>query len=169
MAIKVMRSEERNVFLGDLMGLRLGTKEVENFISKQERLRREGNDGGLGEYDSVSIMERERIMVANAMENKLTDSLVEGVRKKQDFFKLKQRLWWRLGRYEERRKMTNRMREEVERLRKEVRRDHKTQVREIRIETKKKIQDVSLPKELQAGRDHGPCHSPPGGEPIRCR
>ena len=62
MAIKVMRSEERNVFLGDLMGLRLGTKEVENFISKQERLRREGNDGGLGEYDSVSIMERERIM-----------------------------------------------------------------------------------------------------------
>ena len=54
-----------------------------------------------------------------------------------------------MGRDEERRKMTNRMREEVERLRKEVRRDHKTQVREIRIETKKKIQELSLPKELR--------------------
>ena len=48
MAIKVMRSEERNVFLGDLMGLRLGTREVENFISKQERLRREGVRGDWG-------------------------------------------------------------------------------------------------------------------------
>ena len=41
MAVKVMRSEERNVFLGDLVRLHLGTKEVERFVRKQEKLRRD--------------------------------------------------------------------------------------------------------------------------------
>ena len=61
MAIKLMKCEERNIFLGDLMGLRLGTREVEIFISKQEKSRREGESGGLGEYDSVSIMEKKKM------------------------------------------------------------------------------------------------------------
>ena len=45
MALKVMRCEERNVFIGDLIRSGMGTKEVENFISNQEYLRREA---GLG-------------------------------------------------------------------------------------------------------------------------
>ena len=39
MALKVMRCEERNMFFGDLIKARLGTKEVENFIYNQEYLR----------------------------------------------------------------------------------------------------------------------------------
>ena len=34
-----MRSVERNLFIGDLIRMGLGTKEVEDFIVKQERLR----------------------------------------------------------------------------------------------------------------------------------
>ena len=48
MALKVMRSEERNIFFGELIEAGLGTKEVENFISNQEYLRREEGLGGLG-------------------------------------------------------------------------------------------------------------------------
>ena len=39
MAIKVMRREETSVFLGELIGLHLGTREVENFVKNQEKLR----------------------------------------------------------------------------------------------------------------------------------
>ena len=46
MATKVMKCEERNSFMGELMGQRLGTRDVENFIYKQERLRR--GEGGRG-------------------------------------------------------------------------------------------------------------------------
>lgn len=45
MALKVMRCEERNVFFGELLQAGLGTKEVENYIAKQEYLRREGPEG----------------------------------------------------------------------------------------------------------------------------
>jgi hypothetical protein len=47
MSSKVMKCEERNSFMGELMGLRLGTKDVEGFIVKQESLRR-GGGGGRG-------------------------------------------------------------------------------------------------------------------------
>ena len=97
MALKVMRCEERNNFFGDLIRSRLGTREVENFIFNQEYLRREEGTGGLREGDRHTILEREREMVGKAMENKLTDSLAEGVRKRQEFNILKDRLWWRLG------------------------------------------------------------------------
>ena len=117
MATKVMRCEERNIFFGDLIRVRLGTREVDNFISKQERLRRGEGNGGMGEYEIASITEREREMVLKAMENKLADSLAEGVKKRQELIKLKQRLWWRLKKEEERRKMNNRIRDEVGRLR----------------------------------------------------
>ena len=58
-----MRCDKRNIFLGDLMSLKLGTKEVESFISKQERLRRDGISGGLGDNDSTDIAEKDKIMV----------------------------------------------------------------------------------------------------------
>ena len=74
MALKVMRCEERNIFFGDLIRAKLGTREVENFIYNQEYLRREEDNGGLGEGDRQTILEREREMVGKAMENKLTDS-----------------------------------------------------------------------------------------------
>ena len=88
------------------------------------------------------------------MENKLTDSLAEGVRKRQEFMKLKQRLWWRLNKKEEeKRRMSNRMRDEVGRQREDIKKDHKNQVREIKIEHKKREKDLTLPKELHRYKD----------------
>ena len=104
MALKVMKCEERNVFIGDLIRSGMGTKEVENFISNQEYLRREEGLGGIGKKDMEDIIDRERDMVGKAMTNKLTDSLAEGVRKKIEFNNLKQRLvetWKEGGREEE--------------------------------------------------------------------
>ena len=92
MGIKVMKCEERNVFLGDLVGLELGTKEVENFIVKQERLRRGEGSGILGSNSFKEILDREREMVVKAMENKLTDSLIEAVEKKLELKNLRKRL-----------------------------------------------------------------------------
>ena len=65
----------------------LGTREVENFIFNQEYLRREEGAWGLGEGDRQTILEREREIVGKATENKLTDSLAEGVRKKKEYNK----------------------------------------------------------------------------------
>jgi hypothetical protein len=39
MAVKVTKCEERNVFLADLVKLKLGTKAVEGYIMKQKKLR----------------------------------------------------------------------------------------------------------------------------------
>ena len=114
MALKVMRCEERNIFFGDLIRTGLGTREVENFISNQEYLRRGKGTGGIGDGDKKTILEREREMVGKAMENKLIDSLAEGVEKKKEYNNLKERLWWRLGKKEEeKRKVSNRIRDEV--------------------------------------------------------
>ena len=150
MALKVMRCEERNVFFGDLIRARLGTREVENFIYNQEYLRREEGAGGLREGDKHTILEREREMVGKAMENKLTDSLAEGVRKKQEFNILKDRLWWRLGskKEEEKRRLMNRVRDEVGRQRRLIKKDHQKQIRQIRMDNKCKRKETSLPKEL---------------------
>ena len=60
-------------------------------------------------------------MVGKPMEDKLTNSLAEYVRKRQEYIKLKQRLWWRLGK-----KVSNRLRDEVVRQRKDIKRDHET-------------------------------------------
>ena len=113
-------------------------REVEVFISKQEKLRREGGGVGCGDCNSLSITEREREMVGKAMKNKLADSLAEGVRKRQEFIKIKQTLWWRLRKEEEQRKMSNRLRDEVVMQREDIKKDHKNQVREIRMEHKKR-------------------------------
>ena len=152
MAVKVMRCEERNVFLGDLVRLHLGTKEVEGFVRKQERLRRE-KEGVRGEYeDDISMSERERDMVGIAMENKLTSSLADGVKKTQELIALKNRLWWRIKKEEERRKFRNKLREVVERQRDEIKIDHKKQVRTIRMESKKEWV-MNLPPELKRYKD----------------
>ena len=93
-------------------------------------------------------------MVGKPMEDKLTNSLAEYVRKRQEYIKLKQRLWWRLGKKEEeKRKVSNRLRDEVVRQRKDIKRDHENQVREIRMEHKKREKDLTLPKELHRYKD----------------
>ena len=152
MAIKVMKCEERNGFMGELIKLGLGTKEVEYFIVKQERLRRgvEGNILGSGDY--LNILERERTMVNSAMENKLTDSLGEGVKKKLELGNLKRRLWWRISKEVEKRRFSNRMRDIVNAERKTVKKEQKEQVRAIRIDSKKE-KEMKLPKELQRYKD----------------
>ena len=96
MAIKVMRCEERNTFMGDLIKLGLGTNEVESFIVKQESLMRGMVGNILGSRECQEILEREREMVNNAMKNKLTDSLGECVKKNLELINLKKRLWWRI-------------------------------------------------------------------------
>ena len=118
------------------------------------QLRREEGAGGLGEGDKKTILEREREMVGKAMENKLTDSLAEGVRKRKEFNILKERLWWRLGKKEEeKRRVSNRIRDEVGRQRREIKRDHKKQIRQTRIEQKARKMEVLLPKELSRYRE----------------
>ena len=92
MALKVMLCEERNIFFGEMIRAGLGTREVENFIANQEYLRRGDSDNVLGERERLTILEREREMVGKAMENKLTDSLAEGVKKRLEVNNLKERL-----------------------------------------------------------------------------
>ena len=147
-----MRCEERNIFLGDLIRLGLGTKEVEVFIVKQERLRRGVEGNILGDKEFQDILVRERSMVNNAMENMLTDSLSEGVKKKSELIILKRRLWWRIKKEVEKRKFTNRLRDMVNSERKLVKKEHKEQIRAIRIDSKKE-KDVKLPKELHRYKD----------------
>ena len=152
MGIKVMKCEERNMFMGELIRMGLGTREVENFIVKQEGLRR-GIDGGvLGNNDYRNILLREREMVQKAMENKLTDSLGEAVEKKNELNNLKKRLWWRMKTEAEKRKFTNKLRDMVNAERRLVKKEHVEQVRAIRIDSKK-VKEVKLPKELRRYKD----------------
>ena len=56
----VVRAEERTNFLNGLVRAGVGTNDVENFISKQERFRRGEGILGLGEYEVASITDRGR-------------------------------------------------------------------------------------------------------------
>ena len=133
LAEKVMVIEERTIFLGDLVKLRRGTKEVENYVRKQENIRHESKENRTWEEQEEMIL-REREIVVKSMENKLSDNIAKGARKGRELCQLKRRLLWRLGRDDERRKFTNKLRERLDRRRQEVRRDHRNQLREIRIE-----------------------------------
>ena len=63
------------------------------------------------------------------MENKLTDSLAEGVKKRLEYNNLKERLWWRLGKKEEeKRKVLHKINDQVGRQRRAIKRDHKKQI-----------------------------------------
>ena len=58
------------------------------------------------------------------------------MRKSQELVTMKQKLWWRIRKEEERTKFRNRLRDVVER---ERHLDHKKQVSAIRIESKKEL------------------------------
>ena len=65
--------------------------------------------------DVAGMRERERVLVGSAMENKLSSSLAKGVAKRGELLTLKNKLYWRMKKEEDRRTFRNRMREEVER------------------------------------------------------
>ena len=65
------------------------------------------------------------------------------------FSTLKNKLWWRLGKKEEeKRRILNRIRDDVTRQRRDIKKDHLKQIRQIRIENKAKKKELTLPKEL---------------------
>ena len=146
LAEKVMVIEERSTFLGELIKIGRGTREVEGFILKQEKLRHELSEN-VSREEAERMVEREREVVMKAMENKVTDNILKGARKGRELHQLKGRLMWRLRRDDERRKFLNTLRERLDRRREEVRRDHKKQFREIKIAGKKEDR-MKLPKEL---------------------
>ena len=147
LAEKVVTIEERTTFLGDLIKVRRGTREVEKFIKNQENLRHEGVEN-VSKEDAENMVERERELVTKAMENKLNDNILKGARKGRELHQMKGRLLWRLRRETDRRKFLNNMRERLDDLRQGLRRDHKNQVREISMAGKKEDK-LKLPPELQ--------------------
>ena len=80
LAEKVMVIEERSIFLGDVLKMNRGTREVENFVRKQEGIRHEDVEN-LGRDEIERMMTRERELVARAMQNKLDDNISKGARK----------------------------------------------------------------------------------------
>ena len=154
LAEKVMVIEERTIFLGDLVKMRRGTKEVENYVRKQENIRHESKENRTWEEQEEMIL-REREIVVKSMENKLSDNIAKGARKGRELCQLKRRLLWRLGRDDERRKFTNELRERLDRRRQEVRRDHRNQLREIRIEGRQEeeVQASTRIKEIPVSKD----------------
>ena len=80
LAEKVLVIEERTLFLGDVIKLRRGTKEVENFIRRQEKIRHESKENVTRE-ELKEMIERERDIVVRAMENKISDNISKGARR----------------------------------------------------------------------------------------
>ena len=150
-AEKLMRIEERTLFLGELVRINRGTKEVENFVRKQGGLRHEQWEN-MSERDKDGIIVREREIVAGAMMNKLRDNISKGATVNKEFLNLKGRLLWRIRREEEKKKFLHSMRDKVARKRQEVKRQHAHQVRAIRIEVKQEVK-IRLPKELKRYKD----------------
>ena len=62
LAEKVVVIEERTVFLGDLIKIRRGTREVERYVRKQEELRHESKEN-MTRDDVEEMMVRERDIV----------------------------------------------------------------------------------------------------------
>ena len=106
------RIEERTLFLGELVKIRRGTKEVENFVRKQGGLRHAKNDE-VSMEESVNIEERERGIVVGAMVNKLNDNISKGGNVKKELISTKRRLMWRLKTDDVRRKFDNNLRERI--------------------------------------------------------
>ena len=150
LAEKVMILEERTTFLGDLLAIRRGTREVENFVRKQEKLRHEPREN-VSNSDWNKMVEREREAVMKIMENKLNDNILKGARRGRELYQLKGRLFWRMGRERDRRKFNNTLRERLGRMRKVVQKSHREQVRAIKMNYKEQDK-FQLPKELQRYR-----------------
>ena len=91
MATKVMIDGERILFFGDLVEMRMDTKEVDTFIANQE-YSRHGDVRWLGECEMKLMIERERTMVTDAMKNKLIDRVAVCVKKEMELQILKKRL-----------------------------------------------------------------------------
>ena len=135
LAEQVVVIEERTVFLGDLIKIRRGTKEVEGYVRKQEGMRHESKEN-MTRDDVEEMMVGERDIVMNSMQNKLSDNISKGVSKGRELHQLKVRLFWRMKRDDDRKKFTNTLNDRLCRKRQEVRRDHKNQLRAIRIDYK---------------------------------
>ena len=110
-AEKVVEIEERTVFLGDLIKIKKGTREVEGYVRKQAGLRHESRElmsrsdveeMMISERDIVMdserdiVMDSERDIVIDTMNNKLRDNMSKGVRKSRELHHLKVRLYWRI-------------------------------------------------------------------------
>ena len=147
LAEKVVVIEERTVFLGDLIKIRRGTREVERYVRKQEELRHESKEN-MTRDDVEEMMVRERDIVMNSMQNKLSDNISKGVRKGRELHQIKARLFWRMKREVDRKKFTNTLNDRLCRKRQEVRLDHNNQLRAIRIDCKKDDR-MRLPPELK--------------------
>ena len=144
LAEKVVLIEERTTFLGDLINIKRGTREVEGFIRKQEALRHE-DKGRMSREDVQEMILREREAVMDLMRNKLQDNICKGVRKGKELHKLKMRLFWGMRREEDKKKFRHTLNERLCIKRKELRKDHKNQVRAIKIVTKKEDR-IRLPE-----------------------
>ena len=92
LAEKVVQIEERTTFLGDLIIIKRGTREVESFVRKQEALRHEGRDK-MSREDVQEMILREREAVMDLMRNKLQDNISKGIRKGKELHQLKLRLF----------------------------------------------------------------------------
>ena len=68
---------------------------------------------------------RERDIILNSMNNKLSDNISKGIRKGRELAQLKTRLFWRMKRDEDRRKFNHTLNDRVFGKREEVRRDHR--------------------------------------------
>ena len=80
LAEKVMLIEERSTFLGDLLKIKRGTREVEAFFKKQDNIRHELKEN-MDREDVVGMIEKEREAITATMENKLTDNILKVARK----------------------------------------------------------------------------------------
>ena len=153
LSVKLLVIEERTTFLGGLIKLQRGTKEVERFVRIQESIRHESKEY-LSKKDLEEIVLREREIISNSMNNKLTDNIAKGIRKGRELSKLKSRLFWGMKREEDRRKFRNKLNEVLCRKRKEVRKEHQKQARAIRIDFKKEDR-IRIPQELKRYKDVG--------------
>jgi hypothetical protein len=146
-AEKVVEYEERTIFLGDLIKIKRGSREVERFVRKQEALRHEAPEMMSREDIEEKIL-RERDIVMDSMTNKLKDNICKGARKWRELHQLRVRLFWGMRREDDRQQFNNTMNDRLYRKRKKVRKEHQVQLRVIRIDTKKEDK-LRLPPELK--------------------
>ena len=77
LAEKVVVIEERSIFLGDLIKLGRGTREVERFVRNQESIRHESKRF-VDREDVEEMIMRERDIIMNSMNNKISDNINKG-------------------------------------------------------------------------------------------
>ena len=123
LSVKVLVIEERSTFLGDLLKLRRGTREVERYVRKQESIRHESKEY-MNRDDIEEMMLREKEIIMNSMNNKLSDNIAKGIRKGRELSRLKSRLFWGMRKEEKRRKFRNMLNDILCKRSKEVRNDH---------------------------------------------